>query len=824
MARDDAPLRNHLALALLCASPLIACGDDAATTESDGGITTAQPSGGAASANASATASGDASTSDDAGTGASTGETTGPLGPCDACPSNYLCKYEQCVPDLGPCETNDDCPGDSYCDDGVCVPYGAPDSKVNDPDCAKENLPDGVTPVVQCEWQGPPDDDPTAAYTHSYSTPIVANLKLKGPSTATTPSIIMTTWRKSGPEDRYGMLRVFDGRTCEEQLRAGGEDLPLEETLADRPCYGTQWAVGDLDGDLDASGHPELVGVHRVDMDDPEAPAELYAFRIDSSGDAPRLERMWYGRDCSTETHVPLASGHGNHGASLIDLDDDGVPEIVFDRMVFDVDGCLLNDEVDFKYTGRGLGMFSAVVDVDLDGLPELVRHDRVAGWDPDATEWVDKSWWAPDPPEPRAGHIGVADAGLYSALDGLDPAQLPEVVIVSASSAESGDYDTGSIRMTTVTGELVWGPILLYQGDAEFAGRGGAPTISDFDGDGQVEFAAAAAYYYAVYDPDCDSELGGASPPERPGGTCERSEEMADMPDGVLWAQPSQDFTSNTTGSSIFDFDGDGTGEVVYRDECWLRVYNGATGEVLFSRSAYSSTGLEYPVIADVDGDFATEIVVTRGSDIPDVECPPVDPLFPGSGPFEADATGFVVFRDPEDRWASSRPIWNQHVYSVTHVRDDARVLKSSEVEANWLVEGLNNFRQNTQGPFGLFPIADLTVELAELDALCPPQPGEHEFAAEVCNRGTAPAPPGITVEFLETAAPDEPAEQGALVCGTATTQELLPDECELVGCVGVLQGGGNLFVKVDPEGELADCHPNNNTGPGALTLCPEP
>ena len=47
----------------------------------------------------------------------------------------------------------------------------------------------------------------------------------------------------------------------------------------------------------------------------------------------------------------------------------------------------------------------------------------------------------------------------------------------------------------------------------------------------------------------------------------------------GVLWTSSTQDTSSPRTGSSVFDFNSDGKPEAVYRDECWLRVYNGADG-----------------------------------------------------------------------------------------------------------------------------------------------------------------------------------------------------------------------------------------------------
>src|SRR5262249_28109197 len=147
--------------------------------------------------------------------------------------------------------------------------------------------------------------------------------------------------------------------------------------------------------------------------------------------------------------------------------------------------------------------------------------------------------------------------------------------------------------------------------------GSGGPPTIADFDGDGRVELAAAGATTYAVFDPDCT----GTPDPQ----TC-----AAMTTDGVLWFQPSQDLSSNVTGSSVFDFDGDGRAEVVYGDECFTRVYDGLTGKVLYSRYRTSCTWYENPVIADVDADYNAEIVSTSNTNC-EVTCPSVDPIFDG-------------------------------------------------------------------------------------------------------------------------------------------------------------------------------------------------
>ncbi len=741
-------------------------------------------------------------------TGTETSTTGDPA--CGGCPPNFKCKYDVCIPDLGTCRTYDDCPGDSYCDmDGECIPYDVPPGVINDPDCKKDNIPEGITPVMQCEWNGTVKDpltDKTAKSTQIYTTPIVAELNLDKDPLKIQPSVIVTTWETLGALGRIGTLRIFDGRTCGEQLRAGGAD---EADDANRPAYAVTWTVGDLDADVPQGGHPEIIGYHRVTSANESGPVSLYAFRINSAGEEPVLERMWYGRTCADDKVLTFGSANMLVGPMLHDLDDDEYPEIIVGDMVFDRNGCLLT-----TWAANKTGHMPVIADVDLDGAPDLVAHNRTAEWDLKTTEWIDKPYFVPDPPKQATGYMSLANLGMYSMIDGVDPEQTPELAVLSVVN------NIGRLRIQSLDGKTVWGPINLYAKVGEEVGKGGTVTISDFDGDGQAEMATAAATYYAVYDPDCVAALNGESPPERPGGKCERDpdQQAKNLPDGVLWVQPSQDLSSNVTGSSIFDFDGDGQAEAVYRDECFIRVYNGRTGQVIYSAPASSGTGAEYPAVADVDGDFATEIVVPRTNFN---GCPKVDPIFPNSG-MTSSRTGFIIYRDPMDRWANSRPVWNQHPYYITHITDDARVPKASETQNNWQVPGLNNFRQNSQGGIGQLNIADLTVELTDLGTLCEQMGGNIDLQAEVCNRGTNPVQDGVVVQFLETTDPNQPVDQAKIVCEAATTKLLLPGECETVVCSADLVGGGNVYVDVDPEDKIADCHPGNNLGADAFGLCP--
>ena len=77
----------------------------------------------------------------------------------------------------------------------------------------------------------------------------------------------------------------------------------------------------------------------------------------------------------------------------------------------------------------------------------------------------------------------------------------------------------------------------------------------------------------------------------------------------GTLWSITTSD-NSGQTGASVFDFNGDGVAEVVYRDESNLRVISGPTGANLATFACGSGTGGEYAVVADIDNDDETEII----------------------------------------------------------------------------------------------------------------------------------------------------------------------------------------------------------------------
>ncbi|MBI3801747.1 MAG: PASTA domain-containing protein, partial [Deltaproteobacteria bacterium] len=182
--------------------------------------------------------------------------------------------------------------------------------------------------------------------------------------------------------------------------------------------------------------------------------------------------------------------------------------------------------------------------------------------------------------------------------------------------------------------------------------------TVNGANGDGEPEIGVAAFQRYVVFETNGD----------------------------VKWQAPIQDFSSNITGSSVFDFDNDGQAEVLYNDELKLRIYRGATGELLFETPNTSCTAIENPVVVDVDNDGHAEIVVGRNN-------------ICGFGTQQGlTEFGIFVYGGRNNDWVRTRRIWNQHAYHITNVNEDGTIPKNER--PNWLTPGLNNFRTNALAP----------------------------------------------------------------------------------------------------------------------------
>jgi len=659
-----------------------------------------------------------------------------------------------CIADRGSCTTGNDCTSDTRCADGLCVPWGVPvGAPTADPTCTRAIDIDAIAPDVQCRWSEPPAGDPYPDSFQVMSTPMVVDFDFDDDDATLTPSIVFTTFTQAFGYGGPGVLRVIDGRTCAHQFTA--------PAATDATMGPASPALGDLDGD----GRAEIV-VARTG-------GGLVAFGWDAT--ARTFVRRWTSATCDAAgARTEEATGGPDkwNGVSLHDLDDDGRPEIVYGATVYSANGCVLSSTLGFG--SYSVGYIAVIADIDEDGRMELVQGQSIHEWRDG--DWQAETYFAGGTP---AGQVAVADLGSFP-LASMGGADRAEVVVISA----------GTARVQTLEGTVVFGPVALPGG-----GTGGPPTIADFDGDGRAEFASAGGGQYVVFDLDC---AGTAI------GTCGSA-----RTDGILWTQPSQDMSSNVTGSSVFDFDADGAAEAVYADECFLRIYDGADGTVIYSAARSSGTTYENPVIVDVDGDFHSEIVTSANDYAGTLGCPAADPLRP-SAPF-ATSHGILVLRDVTDRWAASRPVWNQHAYAVTNVGERGEIPRTSAVDVNWRTAGLNNFRQNVQGDLDALGVPDLTTA-AVSDRLRVPceADGTATLRARVCNRGALPMAAGFIVEFrAET-------RDGAPLCRASSTVFLGVGDCAETSCSAVLplDRAIDVHVVADPDTTSEECFEGNNYG----------
>jgi hypothetical protein len=746
----------------------------------------------------------------------------GDAGCAGGCGPGEVCRAGECVRDLGPCEDDDDCRDDSCCVEARCVPYGSRACGELDEGCTQLVVAGLFQPTIQCEWVGPPEGDPFPAHTQVLGTPAVADFDFDGDEATVAPSIVFNSYDgldgDSGvATDLDGVLRIIDGRTCEQQFSIGP---------ATNGCNPV--AIGDLDAD----GRPEIV----LYMND----AAIEAYGFDPALGA--FARLWESHDLAGARQA-ITRYHAWTGPSIADLDDDGRPEVIAEGTVVDAAGAVLDA------SAAAASDFGVVADLDLDGVVELATGATIFGWDALGRVWVAEGSAA------ARGYVAVADFGTFADATTDDRTTLDGV-------AEVAVVTPGQARVDNLAGRVVFGPIALPASSG-----GGPPTIGDFDGDGLAELAAAGSDSYTIFDPDCQGVPDAARCPSL-------------RADGILWTRPSQDHSSNITGSSIFDFEGDRRAEAVYADEVFVRVYDGVTGDVVFSQYRSSCTWNENPIVADTDGDFNAELVVPSnesctivpstlggmaydtdaagrildplfaglrceaGSDCPsglcdsgfcrctaDAECsggsavagfvcapPPAGT--PGEGGSTCRAAwlgrvhGIRVYNDILDRWASSRTIWNQHAYAVTAISETGVVSRTSEWTQNWTDPDLNNFRQNVQGEVSADAIADATSRGAPWR--CEPD-GAAALEAAVCNRGTAPIGAGIPVTFYV----GDPAACVVVPGCTVRTEVILwPGECATVGCgwAEPPTEAADLTVVADDDGSCVpfvgerECSEGNN------------
>lgn len=272
-------------------------------------------------------------------------------------------------------------------------------------------------------------------------------------------------------------------------------------------------------------------------------------------------------------------------------------------------------------------------------------------------------------------------------------------------------------------------------------------------------------------------------------------------------WWNLVTDDQSGITGTTVFDFNGDGIEEIVYRDEDNLRIlYGGAMPfppGVDFQRNwdtflAGSGTMDEHPIVADVDNDKQAEIVVTSY-------------LFQGLNSPAGDYRGRVRIFEADlntgDPWMSARPTWNQFNYFSVNVNDDMSippVQQLHHLEFPQVGSGqrpLNKFLAqasllNNDGQVYL-PVPDATISIG--DVTCGPD--SVSVVVSVCNDGDALLPQITPIAFYKA----DPTVTAAPLHFVTPFGENVPADVCITKTIKIPNATGNIFVVVNDDGSNA-------------------
>jgi hypothetical protein len=732
---------------------------------------------------------------------------------CNPPPKGNPCRIDadcgdgKCLPD-GHCQAppttvvpsacvNVQCKSTEFCSNGLCLPANA-QCKPPDPACIF--IPHGSfePPVHQWwwPWQTPDGPDDTTGhdtfradvqypdYMQVMSTPVVIRLKASDPS----PAVVFNSFTSAGSfvVETQGVMRAVRG--------SDGKPLwTAPPDLFNNWQYSVNGNAQIAAGDCTGSGEVCFI---TGGWDPDDAPPNVTPERshqhggLIAFGSDGRL--LWLNRNVQVWWGAPTI-------ARL--LGTPGPAQIVVGNGVFDGKTgrtlCAQTIAPGDQIGGNGDGTITAIADIDLDGVPEIVTGNQAYKLLPDAaspTGYTCKALFGEGVKMPNNqpclggfqsfcpnGFPAIASFAGYGAKMGLktdDPH--PQIVVASH----------GFLRIQDWTGGILVAPIPLpIDPTCADASEGGAPTIADFDGDGLPEVGIAAQGAYVVW-----------------------KQGLNDW----LWKAPTRDCSSNT-GSSVFDFEGKGQANVVYSDQCNFRVYDGRTGKELVKEKNSSCTAYEMPIVADIDGTGRARVLVPNNN-VCDYNCPDWPAGTSKTGQQSGSRlVGLKALASASDKWVNTLSVWNEHGYHMTNVNLDG-TLPFPEVNS-WAKGQSNTYRQNLQGQ-GEFSSPDLAICEVNVDMSTCQTQRKATVTATVYNGGALVVKAGVSVDFHVVLANGSTAHiataftKSALVPGASEKLTIVwnsPPESQAV----------TVRAVADEKNVIGACHPENRVTSSAQVRC---
>ncbi len=467
------------------------------------------------------------------------------------------------------------------------------------------------------------------------------------------------------------------------EFDSGGDWQPPQDTA-------------DTDIDTDSGGGTVMPDY----CDERSFAAEAVAQDADCEG-GPRqpdwnLEVLWE-KQVGSGTYSPAVVGQITDDNSDGVVDDSDVPDVV----VFDSSAVLWvvsaeDGSSEWQATlSNSMNQLSAIGDVDGDGLPNVVADSNytVTAYDNEGrVVWTGPSSYGKN--KGTCGAFGMADLDADGSAEVYHGSRIIDGTNgdVRGNGTEGDGLGVGNSYGHSIAADLdgdgVWevvvgnaaydpdGNSIWANGEAD-----GTVAVADLDKDGSPEVVSVGNY--GVYTMDANGnvlwtfDLGGglATTPAiadidgdtYPEALIATTTDLfvLDMNGNEVMSIEAPGSGSGRGGVSAYDFDGNGTWEIVWQSPSALLIIDGKTGDTLADYSLTAPTCAGPVPIVDADNDGDADIVTYDSG---------------GKIRVLTDSAGFT----------QARPVWHQSDYSLTNIGDNSEM--PEDPVPNW--QGANNFR----------------------------------------------------------------------------------------------------------------------------------